>query len=219
MPLVTIASSDANGDIFTASLWDVASAAWSAFISRQDMSSFLSAYINQAVITAEENQPEGAQIELSISGWTNPVTGTDYSPRVADWVNEQWLSGNVVGAGGEPIIPWAEYPNQVAWSYGDMVVVRWVKGMPQVIVFLGLIAACLWAIAIIANIVGRLSPWTMSVNQQGTPPKKPSWWQTASFGEKALVVGGITLVAIFGIWFLSAKSIAEAGAPRITVER
>jgi hypothetical protein len=209
---VVIASSEANGELFTASLWDVGRAAWDAFVNRRDMSSVLVSYVNQAVIAAEEAQPEGARIELSITGWTNPITGTDYSYQVADWINNQWLTGNVIGAGGEPITPWDEYPGQVAWSYGNMVVLRWTKLMPQVIVFLGLLAAVIWGVLLLADVLGRLSPWTMT-----SEVKKPSWWDKLSFGEKALVVGGVTVTALFSIWFLSARSIAEAGAGRQTI--
>jgi hypothetical protein len=213
---VLIASSDANGELFTASLADVAYAAWQAFTSRQDMSSVLLSYVNQAIVAAEEAQPEGAEIELSISGWVNPITGTDYSFQVADWINSQWQSGNVVGAGGEPIIPWAEYPNQVAWGLGNMVVMRWTKGMVQVIVFLGLVAACLVALAIIASIVGKwLSPWTMT-SSVGTV-RQPTWWDKLSPWEKIMIISGGFLVGLFGVWFLASKSIAEAGAPQVIV--
>jgi len=214
---VVIASSDANGKLFTASLWDVANAAWQAFIGRQDMSSVLLSYVNQAIVAAEDSQPEGAQIELSISGWVNPITGTDYSFQVADWINNQWSSGNVIGSGGEPIIPWAEYPSQVAWGLGNMVVMRWTKGMVQVIIFLGLIAASLIALAIIASIVEKwLSPWTMTSTGK---TKEPSWWDKLSPWEKIMIISGGFLAGLFGVWFMASKSIAEAGAPQIIVER
>lgn len=213
---VLIASSDANGDLFTASLADAARAAWYAFTNRLDMSEVLVQFVNWAIVAAEEAQPEGAQIELSVTGWINPITGTDYSYRVADWINEQWLAGNVVGAGGEPIIPWAEYPGQIAWSYGNMLVLRWTKGMVQVIVFLGLIAASLIALAILASVVGKwLSPWTMT-SKTGAAVS-PSWWDRLSAWEKVMIISGGFLVGLFGVWFLASKSIAEAGAPQIVV--
>ncbi len=219
MPLVTIASSDVNGDIFTATLQDVAYAVWQAITGGGYLSS-LTGYVNQAIIDAETAQPEGAQMEMIISGWSNPITGTDYSGQAADWLNSQWSAGNVTGTEGTPITPWPDYPGQVAWGGGNQVVLRWVKGQiggPFLILYL---VAGLVALAIVLNFIGHyfLTPWQMNVNQQsGTTPKKPSWWQTASLGEKALVVGGVTVVVIFGIWFLSAKSIAEAGAPKQTI--
>lgn len=218
MPTVTVAYSERDGDIFTASLRDVAYAAYNVFTGGGLMSSLVG-FVNQAIISAEVSQPEGTRMEMVINGWSNPVTGTDYSEDAANWLNGQWSAGNVKGEEGTPITPWPEYPDQVAWGGGNQVVLRWVKmqiGGPFLILYL---VAGLVALAIILNWIGNfLKPWQMSA----TPPSgggggtTPSWWDRLSFGEKALIVCGGVVATFFIVWFLAERSIAEAGAPKQT---
>jgi len=212
MSMITITSTN---NILTVSLWDIGKAAWNAFVNHQDMSSVLTAFINPVIINAENSQPEWTEMELTISKLVNPVTGTDYSSRVASWVNEQWRSGKVVGANREPIIPWPEYLRQIAWGSKGKVVLRWVKGAVQIIILIGLVVAGLWALGYVLSLFGVHLPGAVEKREEYGKPL--SWWDKLSFGEKGLVVSGITVTALFGIWFLAQKSIAEAGAGKQTI--
>lgn len=209
-----LASYEANGEIFTATIQDVAYAAWQAVTSGLSMAVLLN-YVNPAIIEAEASQPEGTLMEMEIHGWTNPITGTDYSQRVADWLNGQWAAGNVTGTEGTPITPWPDYPDQVAWGGGDTVVLRWVKGQiggPFLLLYL---VAGLVALAIILNWIGNfLKPWSLSASG-----KQPSWWDRLSTWEKMFILGGTMIIGLFAVWLLAEQSIARAGASQIIITR
>jgi hypothetical protein len=239
-PLITVSFSEAC-DIATAILYGDTSYAAMASV------------VNQGIQDVELGQPEGAHIEIEITGWTNPITGTDYSGQIADYINSNWQNGNVISPEtGNPIQPWTDYPNQIAWGGNDTVTLRWVKGMPLIliVIFWLLLAA---AVYYIINWLGvsKNQSWILSsknpqcstgyywngsacVQQPdiGTPQcssgyywdgttcaKKPSWWSNLSFIDKlALIIGG-SFIAMFGIVYVSERSIAEAGAAKVVVER
>lgn len=220
--MVTIASSELNGDIFTVSLQEVANAAWQAFTGNLSFLS-LTDFVNRAIIDAEASQPEGTKMEMVISGWVNPITGTDYSGDVAGWLNTQWLNGSIKGESGRAIIPWAEYPDQIAWADQNQVTLRWTKwqiGGPFLVLY---IAAGLIALAIILNWIGNfLKPWRMGAQPPsggigGTSQSTlVTWWNGLSLGGKTLVIAGASAAVLFGVWYLAEKSIAEAGATKQT---
>lgn len=217
MPFVVVSYSERDGEIFTASLRDVAYAAWQA-VTGGGISSFVG-LINPAIISAEEGQPEGTKIEMVISGWSNPLTGTDYSADVANYLNSQWYAGYILNSEGVPVIPWPEYPYQIAWGGGDQIVLRWVKGGIGGPFLLLWAAAAIVIIGLIAVIpyTRLMSPWRMSVEQKTQEISGPSWWDRLSTVEKAAIIAGGTVAAMFLLWYLAERSIAQAGAPQIVV--
>jgi len=218
MPLTILAQGNSNGSgdgpLLVNTNWaQLAELALNVSIG-QVSASELEQFINPAAYQAEAGQPEGAQIELDITGWT--IFGTDYSQTVADKINQYWQQGQFT-VNGESMRAWPG-ASQIAYGGNNTVTVQYLKGQLWILWVALAIAVAVWLYGLLQSLTGGQS-WSLGVNTPSPPSKPPSWWSKASLGEKALIIGGVTVAVIFGIWFLSAKSIAEAGAPKIVVER
>lgn len=206
-----------TGDnLVTASLLDVAEIAWELFTGSGDLSS-ATKYVNHAIYDAEAAQPEGTQMEMILNGWKNPLTGTDYSGTLAQWLNSQWRSGKVKGEDGRKANPWPQYSNQIAWGGDGRIILRWVKGQLQAVYLVLYIIIALAVLSAISLAKSLITSWAVKKRIIESPkPKNPSWWDNLSMFQQALVIGGLSVTALFAIWLLSEKSIAEAGAPKQT---
>jgi hypothetical protein len=210
-----VASSDTDGALITIGLGQMAQLAWQAVSSGLNPST-LSAYINSAITDAEEGQPEGAMMELDISGWTNPITGTDYSLQVADYVNSN--AGSILNSDGTPVEPWPGNGGRLASGGNDTLVLQWVKGQLGAVPLLVFVTAGIIALAIIVTALPNLlSRWRMY--QSGVATATPGGSPGGGFSswplwEKIAVVSGGVLAGGGILWFLARRSIAEAGASK-----
>ncbi|HEY3367789.1 MAG TPA: hypothetical protein VGK74_22250 [Symbiobacteriaceae bacterium] len=95
----------------------------------------LTDYMNSRLVAAEQALPEGARIEISMTGWT--LLGSSWAQRAAGQVQAAWEQGRLVDADtGRPVEPWPEYPDRIAWGDDatDTVTIRTVKAaIPLVI--------------------------------------------------------------------------------------
>jgi hypothetical protein len=227
-----------SGGLFLEDVATAAQLAWNLVTSGQVDPSQFAGIVNQALQQAEQGLPEGASVELDIHGWTNPITGTDYSSDVAAYVQRQWQAGQIVDfATGEALQPWtlaagspADYPDQIAWGGGDTVTLRWVKGQSFVVTLLIFVAAALVLYAIVSAVfqslgVHLMSPWQAlwgpPAAQQAPKTGLAAWWASLPWYVKGAAVFGTSLGLVGGLWFLAEVRIAEAGAPKsqIVVER
>jgi len=170
-------------------------------------------------------------LEFEIQGIVNPITGTDYAPKAADWLNTKWREGYFKQS-GELLRPWPEYPNRIAWGSKGKLIIRWVKMQPWAYILVPVVFA---ALAVLFYIGWPVIEWLKWFFRRlipiPPPPEDPCeefkgkaiayWWCKASpiekASEKASIIGAFTMVGCFGLWFLIERSIAEAGAPKIIV--
>lgn len=220
MALTTLADSSTSGPIFSVSLAQAAAVAASA------VTGGLSAYsldyiINGDIVQAEANEPDGTQMQMVINGWLNPITGTDYSADVAEYINQEWVAGNILGSTGDPVEAWGN-ATSIAYSGSNQVTLQWTIGSgPSVVGILVAVAAGLVALVILINEVKGLLPWTLSkkvaaVISPGGGGSGPSIWGSMPLWEKIVIIG-VPVVGIPGFLIYKAKvGIASAGAARST---
>lgn len=96
--------------------------------------------VNQEVLSAETDQPEGAQMELVLTGLTNPVTGAPAAAQLANAVNSEWAGGHITDANGHSPPSWPG-ANQIAYASGSTLTLQWVKGQPWVWLIVGVLLA------------------------------------------------------------------------------
>lgn len=123
--------------------------------------------LNQYVQNAEASQPEGTAIQLEIDSVND-------ASAVIQKINQQFRAGKITNpADGKPIVPWPQYPNQIAftWNGGNGVMLRWIKTEWQIILIL------LVMLVIAAAIVYSLtrSPYRMQAvsSSAGSPSSGP----------------------------------------------
>jgi len=101
--------------------------------------------INQAVIDAmkraEAGLPEGARVQLVISGFRHDGPGLASSA-----IQTAFRLGQITDpASGERIRPWPEYPHQIAFADNarSRLTLRWLKGQPWAVILIILLASIL----------------------------------------------------------------------------
>jgi hypothetical protein len=96
--------------------------------------------VNQAVIVAEEQQPEQSQMELVVYGFGSQAS------NLASRVNADWQQGKIVNTDGTTLQPW---PGAAAIAYGDdaagTLTLQWIKASPWVWIVVGILLAALGA--------------------------------------------------------------------------
>lgn len=167
-------------------------------------------YVNRTMVAAEKAQPEGAEIQLDITGWPGPF-GNSMAPSIADYLNRRFAAGKIVDpATQEAIIPWSAYPGQIAWGDAgtDTVTVRWVKGQYFIIA-----VSVAFALGIIAGIyIWRLlerSGWVASGSGSSA-----GGFAGLPFLEKAGIIGGGILLGLGVLWYYAELELRRAGASR-----
>jgi len=238
MALLSLLDSTTAGGLFLEDLPTVAQLAWNLVTSGTVDPSQFAGIVNRSLQEAEQGLPEGASVELDIHGWTNPVTGTDYSPDVAAYIQQQWQAGKIVDfATGEALQPWtqaagspADYPDQVAWGGDDTVTLRWVKGQLFLVTLLLYVTIGLVVYGLVAAVLGNfgihlMTPWQAlwgpPAAVQSAKPGLSGWWASLPWYAKGAMILGASFGLVGGFWFLAEVRIAEAGAPKseIVVER
>jgi hypothetical protein len=130
----------------------------------------LAKYLNARLLAAEAQLPEGAAVQLSVTGWQTPIGSS--AQFVADQINSAWTSGEIVDPQtGSPPEPWREYPGQIAFGDDatDTVTIRVLKEQPPLVALYILIGvAAVIAIAVVwDNLSSPSTPWTA---QSSVPP-------------------------------------------------
>jgi hypothetical protein len=227
--LELLASSDQYGPaVVDIGFWDVLSVLWQIIVNRGDLS-VLVQYVNPIIQEVEAYQPEGTPMQFEIEGLVNPITGTDYSPAVAEWLNSKWQEGVFTEPSGAWLTPWPEYPYQIAWGKNGILTIRWVKLFPwgAVIVIVALLVAIV-LYPVIRDVWAYIRWYFRRVVPPPPPPEEckdktglARWWCELSDIERAAVIAGgtmvMTTIGAFAVWYLAQRSIAEAGAPKIFV--
>ena len=91
-------------------------------------------FVNQALVNGLQGLPEGARMELTISGWTD-LFGNSWADKIASRLQEAWEAGEILDPDtGQRAEAWPEHPQQVAFAAGDSVTLRMVKNSPIVII-------------------------------------------------------------------------------------
>ncbi|MGB9887911.1 MAG: hypothetical protein ACPLRW_13100 [Moorellales bacterium] len=219
MPYQVLASTTAS-NVIQGDPSSVVYAAWQVITGRQDVT-VLAQYVNPAIRNAEESQPEGTLMELRMGSFV--YNGVDYSFRVASWLNDLWQQGYLVEPNGRRLIPWPGY-TRIAWGVYGYVLVRWKKMLAWVaILVIALLAALvmLYALSVLnaTRAAVTVSKWTESPSPEACADKTglSKWWCERSPLEKAaLIATGVMMTGIL-VWFSMARSVAEAGAPKLTV--
>lgn len=172
----------------------------------------LIAYVNQTVLQAEQQLPEGARVQLEITGWTAPLIGS-LADQVADRVNQAFVEGRIRHPDtGETVRPWPEHPDRIAFAVGDTVVLRWVKSQPWyfwITVGMLLVIAGVWIYLSRAS----WSMWFPHTPPSGTGTVSPTglpWY------ARAAIVAGLIFVTGAYIWYRMELRLREAGAPKQT---
>lgn|GEM_PF-5141773 len=158
----TIADYATDGPLISVSISDLAGLVGAPYSEVQQI-------LNQGVQSAEASQPEGTAIQLEIDSVND-------ASAVIEQINRQFRAGKIVNPqDGKPIVPWPQYPNQIAfpWNGGNGVMLRWIKTEWQIILILVVM------LAIAAAIVYSLTrtPYRMQAvtsssggSSQGGPP-------------------------------------------------
>jgi len=177
----------------------------------QVSASELEQFINPAAYQAEAGQPEGAQIELDISGWT--IFGTDYSQTVADQINNYWQQGQFT-VNGESMQAWPG-ANQIAYGGNDTLTVQYLKGQIWILWIALAIAVAVWLYGLLQSFTGGQS-WSLGVNSASVAKGGISgWWANLPLWEKIgfFFFAGVAIVGLVIVG--SEMEIAKAGAPKI----
>lgn len=100
----------------------------------------IDSYVNHLLYTIEEAQPEGTPMELVLPGLQG------YAIQWATALQQQFQQGKIQ-VNGTQIKPWANFPNQIAWSdsTGDTMYVRWVKEEWEAWLIVGVLAVVIIA--------------------------------------------------------------------------
>lgn len=216
---VTVASSAQDGSLLTVDLqtaWNLATQGAAA----------LESVINQALLQAEQNAPEGALLELDVTGWTIPILGTSVGNQVANQVNRAWANGQITyPSGPEQGLSIAAWPPQywsgpfAAYDAGtDTIAIRAVKQQGIVVTVILIILGVMVGLAILNLILGIFGK-QFSL-RQGIIPKTPTppvgtpagWWARLPLLDKIGIVGGGLGLVAFGIYVYGEEKIHAAGA-------
>lgn len=218
----TILASSSQGSLVNVSFWDVILAIWEVIVHKGNLS-VLAQYANPVIKRAEEGQPEGAKMELEVRGLA--ISGVDYASRIANWLNTKWREGYFREQSGAWLRPWPEYPNRIAWGSGGKLIIRWVKLFPWAAVIVVIMVVALIIIyPVVRPWINRFQWWLKRQIPQPPPSEEckgktgiARWWCELTPVERAAIIGAVTVVACFGLWYVVEKSLAEAGAPKIIV--
>jgi hypothetical protein len=214
MSLIQLASGNSSGGgsgpFITGSVSSLAALAFDISIGSVSPSQ-LESFVNQAAYQAEAGQPEGAAIELDISGWT--FLGTDYSQQVANEINSYWQQGEFT-VNGEDMQAWPG-ASQIAYGGNDTLTVQYLKGQIWVLYIALAVALVFVALYLVQYFTGQ--SWSVGVNSATTTSTGMPLW------EKLLIGGLIGTGAVIGLMFWGRLEIAKAGANKsyqeIVVER
>lgn len=200
----------ASGDNFiTGSVSSLAALAFNLSIGQVNPAE-IEQFVNQAAYQAELNQPEGAAIELNLSGWT--VFGTDYSTQVANQINSYWQQGQFT-VNGENMQAWPG-ASVIAYGGNDTLTVQYLKGQIWVLYIAVAVALFYAVVYIFQQVTGQ--KWSVGVNS-ATTGSSGGWWANLPFWEKGILLAGGVGVTGLTIWFFMERSIAEAGANKSNI--
>lgn len=226
MPITTLVSSAtaSSPDLFTVSLSQAASIAWSAFTGGNTAQQ-LASLVNADLIAAEGNEPDGTQMQLVIQGWLNPITGTDYSADMAEYINQEWQAGQIIGSTGDPVEPWYDSSGQpataIAYPSSNTVTLQWTIGSgPSLVAIVVAIAVGLVALVLIINDIKGLLPWSLGAHTAGaatSPGGSGGFWSSIPLwaklaGGAGILAGGVALIS-----YKERVGIAQAGANRSSI--
>lgn len=129
-------------------------------------------YMNRSLTAAQTGLPEGARVEMKISGWS--ALGMGWAEQAAGHVQRAWEQGKLVDVDTKlPVEAWPEYPAQIAWgdSGTDTMTIRTVKNaIPAVAVWIVVGLLALFAVYEIWQFLRR-SGWVASyADPFATPP-------------------------------------------------
>lgn len=176
----------------------------------------LANYVNQTLQQREAALPEGSKVEMQITGWNG------LAPNVAQSLNQAWASGEIINPiTNEMVQPWSEYPNQIAWSQGDTVIIRTTKAQIQIVWVIVQIAAFVLAAIYVwellrsaRGIASVFAPATSPIPIPGSPPSQGA--QGLTTGQKILLVGGAVLIVGVAGYMWWKITLAQAGAAHVT---
>lgn len=179
----------------------------------------LANYVNQTLQQREESLPEGSKVEMQITGWSG------LAPNVAQSLNQAWAGGQVINPiTNEMVQPWSEYPNQIAWSSGDTVIIRTTKMQIQIVWVIVQLAAFVIAAVYIWNLLRSARGLASMFAPPGStyPPSYPPGIPGApgspglTTGQKALLIGGAILIVGGAGYMWWRITLAQAGAAHVT---
>jgi hypothetical protein len=130
----------------------------------------------------ESALPEQSLMQLSLQ--VRPVLGQDLAAAIAAAFNDAVASGRLLGAHPAP----PRWPGAATWATGSngQVTIRWIKGQPQILVVIGVLA-----LLVVAGIVilGLITHWQFLrwIPRPG-PSGGPDW--------TLLIIGGVVIVGV-----------------------
>jgi hypothetical protein len=217
MSLIQLASGNStgggSGSFITGSITALADLALNLSIGNVSPSE-IESFVNPAAYAAEAGQPEGAAIELDISGWT--FLGTDYSGQVASQINSYWQSGEFV-VNGEDMAAWPG-ASQVAYGGNDTVTLQYLKGQIWILYIAVAVALAYVAMQIFGYFTGQ--KWAVGVESSTTTTSQnfiSRWWNNLPVWERVglFVFTGLGLIAVAVVG--SEIEIAKAGANKSNI--
>jgi hypothetical protein len=174
---VEIASSAADGPLVqSVSPATLATLAVEYFSDYQSFLATAEGLVNAAVTGAENDLPEGAQVQLVLTGLTGPFGGS-LAGQMAGAITQAWARGQIVNVDGTTLQPW---PGAGAVAYPDdasaTLTLRWIKGQPWVWVLVGVLLA-VTAIAVYTALRnGGYSMSTLSAGASVVSWAVRNWW-------------------------------------------
>jgi len=137
--------------------------------------------VGSALNRLESAVPEQSLMQLSLQ--VRPVLGQDLAGAIAGAFNQAVTGGHLLG--GAPAPP--RWPGAATWATGQngQVIIRWVKGQPQILVVIGVLA-----LLVVAGIVvlGLITHWQFLrwIPRPGPGSGGPDW--------TLIVLGGVVVV-------------------------
>lgn len=164
-------------------------------------------FVNQQIVAAGNNLPEGEEVELQFSGFPSFV----YTPQwFADQTNQQFQTGQLTGTDGLPVTPWTQYPNQVAFiGPNNTVYVRFIKkaflDIAKWLFYLVLVAVLFLVVYEVLRGLGLIGT---SLGNAIVPVVKT---------VEGVAIGGVLLLGAIGVGIMAWRlELAKAGAPHST---
>lgn len=186
----TIASSATNGALLEPlDAGDIAAVAVEAIADP----AALAQYVNAGLANAEDALPEGALVQLDITGWLTPLGST--AQWVATQINSAWAAGRILNVDGTPVEAW---PGQSYLAVGDdatdTVTIQAVKGQPPLVwIVVGVMV--LLGIVVLWGVLTR-SKWAATLWQETKTTGKVLSWTLEHLPYILLAAGGVAAVAV-----------------------